>query len=166
MVLARRAKRYGMQNSLRIVLEARRADIPLSLAFAMVEQESGNGANIWGGDPRPNGATTGLNNARVTKARYLLYRQSRGSHGQGGMQGVGPMQLTWWEFQDLADRLGGCHIPKYNLRVGFSHLKVLIAANGRRAGVKAYNGAGPDADNYTAHVNDVLARKWHARLRG
>ncbi len=163
--LAIKAKRHGMKNSLRIILEARRAGLPISLAFAMVEQESGTGANIWGGDPAPNGGTAGLNNQAVTKARYLRYKQVRGK-GAGGMQGVGPLQLTWWEFQDQADQIGGCHIPKYNLRVGFTTLAGLITVHGRRDGVRRYNGGGRYADAYTHHVNDVLMPKWHDILKG
>lgn len=164
LALAVRAKRHGMENSLRIVLEARRAGLPINLAFAMVEQESGTGANIWGGDPAPNGGTNGLNNQPVTKARYLRYKQVRGK-GTGGMQGVGPLQLTWWEFQDQADALGGCHIPKYNLRIGFTTLAGLIHTKGRYNGIKAYNGSGPAADRYATSV-EAKAAKWHQILKG
>lgn len=166
LVMARKAKKYGMKNSLRIVREAKRASLPLSLAFAMVEQESGNGSNIWGGDPRPNGNTTGMHNHLVTKARYQLYKNSRGRTGTGGMQGVGPLQLTWWEFQDAADRLGGCWIPKYNLRIGFCKLSDLIKVHGRYNGVKRYNGVGPAAEAYAHNVVKVRMPKWHNRLLG
>lgn len=161
-VLARRAKRYGMQNSLRIVLEARRARLPISLAFAIVERESSTGKNIWGGDPGPNGGTDGLNNQLVTEARYLQYRRVRG-RGTGGMQGVGPLQLTWWQFQDEADHLGGCWEPKYNLRVGFTHLAGLIVTLGTYRGIKAYNGAGASAEAYALSVVH-LTKVWHGRL--
>jgi hypothetical protein len=163
--LARKAKRHGMQNSLRIILEARAVNLPLNLAFAMVEQESGNGSNIWGGDPAPNGGTAGLNNRTVTKGRYQQYRVTRGSAGRGGMQGVGPLQLTWWEYQDAADKLGGCWIPKHNLRVGFTHLARLIRTQGRAAGIMAYNGSGNAAAHYVVSV-EQKARAWHRILTG
>ena len=50
LVLARRAKRHGARYSLRIIREARRAGIPISLAFAIVEQES-RFLNVCGHDP-------------------------------------------------------------------------------------------------------------------
>jgi soluble lytic murein transglycosylase-like protein len=153
--LALKAKRFGMQNSLRIVLEARAAGVPISLAFAMVEQESGNGANIFGHDD-----TIFAGAGKVTREKYLRYRQER---GKTRMQGVGPMQLTWYELQDDADRLGGCWIPKYNIRVGFRHLAQLIKQYGHDLGVERYNGSGPAAVEYR---RSVLARekKWHDRL--
>jgi len=153
--LARRAKRHGMQNSLRIVMEARAAGLPISLAFALVQQESGNGANVFGHDP-----TIFVGAGNVTKAKYLAYKNAR---GHTRMQGVGPVQLTWYGFQDQADAMGGCWQPKYNLRVGFQHLAHLIAQKGERAGIKAYNGSGDAADHY---ASSVLSHKatWHRRL--
>ena len=163
-LLARKAKKYGMQNSLRIVVEARKAGVPISLAFAVAEQETGTGRNVWGGDPAPNGGTNGLNNRTVTRARYAQYKRARGATGRGGMQGVGPYQLTWWEFQDAADRLGGCDVPRYNIQLALTHLGKLVKAYGTREGVKRYNGNGAAADRYQRNVNDVLAPKWHRRL--
>ena len=56
----------------------------------------------------------------VTKRKYLHYKQLRGSHGQGGMQGVGPAQLTYYTIQDRADKLGGCWRPGINIAVGLA----------------------------------------------
>lgn len=161
--LARKAKRKGMSNSLRIVVEAERAGIPISLAFAMIEQESSTGRNIWGGDPAPNGGTSNMHQQIVTKNRYKRYRDARGSRGQGGMQGVGPMQLTWWEFQDMADRRGGCWVPKHNIATGFSLLAGLIRQHGRHDGVKMYNGSGAAAERYAASVLSKQ-KHWHKVL--
>jgi hypothetical protein len=160
--LAAKAKAYGANYSLRIVMEARRAGIAVSLAFAIVEMESG-GKNIWGHDPPPNGGTSNLGGMVVTKAAYQKYKQTRGSTGRGGMQGVGPCQLTWYEKQDRADTLGGCWVARHNIAVAFHDLAALIDAHGERAGIKAYNGTGAAADRYAA---TVLVRKsvWHRRL--
>lgn len=158
LLLARRAKRHGANYSLRIVREARRAGIPISLGFALVEKESGF-RNVFGHDP-----TTSIPNSwkgsEVTKAKYLGYKAKRSSRG---FQGVGPVQLTWGGYQDQADRLGGCWIPKHNIRVGFQALGDLVKKYGLRDGCRRYNGAGPAAQAYAA---DLLKRKnrWHKFL--
>lgn len=155
--LAHRARSHGANYSLRIVWEARRARLPISLGFALIEQESGF-KNVFGHDPTIySGAGT------VTKSKYRAYKRDRGSHGQGGMQGVGPAQLTWWEFQDEADHAGGCEKPKYNIRVAFEHLATLIHRNGLHDGIAAYNGSGPAAQRYADQVLHKQAR-WHDRL--
>jgi hypothetical protein len=163
LALAVKTKRHGASYSLRIILEARRAGLPISLGFALIEQESAF-RNIWGSDRTASGSCSGgicgNNKTVVTKARYLQYKRTR---DQLGMQGVGPAQLTWWEFQDQADRLGGCWVPKNNIRVAFSRLAELIKLHGVRDGIRRYNGAGPAA---VAYAQSVLERqaKWHRRL--
>jgi hypothetical protein len=160
--LARRANSHGARYSLRIILEARRAGIPISLGFALVATESAF-KNVWGHDAAPNGGTSDLGGRPVTKAAYLAYKKRRGPTGRGGMQGVGPCQLTWYQKQSRADSLGGCWIAKHNITVAFHDLAALIAQHGERAGIKAYNGSGPAADHY---ASVVLTRKaaWHGRL--
>lgn len=155
LALARKAKRYGMKNSLRTVIEAKRHNLPVSLAFAMVEQESGDGSNVFGHDP-----TIFAGAGEVTESKYRAYKAQR---GRTYMQGVGPMQLTWWEFQDAADRRGGAWVPRHSIAEGFSRLAALVKAHGKRRGIALYNGTGPRADAYAA---SVLAReaKWHKRL--
>lgn len=161
------AKRHGMQNSLRTCWEARDAGIKTSLAFAMLEQETGNGANVWGHDDTIfiggyDAAHRKHYGPKVTEAGYRAYKAQR---GRNHMQGVGPLQLTWWEFQDAADALGGCWIPKYNMRYGFRKLHSLIKSNGLAIGIARYNGSGPDADAYSRSVRAREAR-WHVRLYG
>lgn len=157
-MLAWRIRRHGGQNSLRVVLEARRADIPVSLFCAFLTQESGF-ANLFGSDPVANPVKGGI----VTKARYLTYRRYRDA-GYGS-QGVGPCQLTFKGFQDEADRLGGCWIPKNNLRVGAQLIASLLRQypGNEHAAIAAFNGSGPAAE---AYANSVLAlqRLWHGRL--
>jgi len=154
LLLAARAKRHGANYSLRIILEARQTGIPISLAFAVIEQES-DFRNVFGHDP-----TIHAGAGKVTKRKYLAYKQAR---GKTRMQGVGPAQLTWWELQDEADRLGGCWVPRHNIAAAFDKLSGLIRQHGEREGIRRYNGTGPAADRY---AKSVLARreKWHDRL--
>ena len=152
-------KRHGLQGSLRALWEARAAGIKPSLALAMLEQESG-GRNVFGHDP-----TIFIGAGAVTKEKYLRYRDARRRSGNRLMQGVGPMQLTWWEFQDGADRLGGCWIPKYNLRYGYRRLAQLIKSYGKHEGIKRYNGSGQAAENYKRSVL-IREQRWHERLHG
>jgi cold shock CspA family protein len=152
--LARRAKKHGANYSLRIVKEARRAGIPISLGFALIDQES-NFKNVFGHD-----STIFRGAGNVTKGKYTAYKQQRGPHGKGGMQGVGPAQLTWYEFQDQADKRGGAWVPKHNISVAFDHLASLIRHKGMREGIAAYNGSGDDAAMYATSVLSKQ-RKWH-----
>jgi hypothetical protein len=156
------ARRHGMQNSLRAHLEARSTgEISPSLAMAILEQESGNGANVFGHD---NVVFPALwKGSAVTEDRYKTYKHNRDLH-RWGMQGVGPMQLTWWEFQDEADRLGVAWKAKYNIKVGMKILATLIKQYGVRKGLAVYNG-GATNPNYT-YADQVLGKrsKWHKRF--
>lgn len=153
------ASGYGIDNSLRAFWEARRAGISPSLAAAILEQESG-GQNVFGHDP-----TIFIGAGEVTKAKYLAYRERRRASGNRLMQGVGPMQLTWWEFQDGADRLGGAWVVKYNLRYGYGRLADLTNRYGTWEGVERYNGSGAAAVAYRRSVK-TRYDKWHNRLHG
>lgn len=158
-----KAKRIGMDGSLRALMEAREAGITPALALALRQQETGlrGDGNVFGHDP-----TIYAGAGKVTKSKYLAYKRKRGSHGQGGMQGVGPLQLTYYSFQDEADKMGGCWIPKYNYRVGYRLLASLIRKHGERKGLAVYNG-GEVHPNY-AYADSVLKYKaeWHRRLFG
>lgn len=153
--LAEVAKRHGANYSLRIIMEARRAGLPVSLAFALIEQES-RFQNVFGHDAGMPFAGAGA----VTKAKYLAYKRQRGPSGKGGMQGVGPAQLTYYAFQDRADKLGGAWVARHNIRVAFEDLAAQIKAHGKHAGIRAYNGTGPDAEHYANTVQTREAR-WH-----
>lgn len=144
-------KKHGIVHRGLVLAEARRANIPLSLACSMLVQETGGGHNVFGHDAVKPGQVWGGN---VTKQKYKKYKKLR--KAGYGMQGVGPMQLTWYTLQDQADALGGCWKPKWNLRVGFEHLRGLIDSYGKFSGVRAYNGSGSAA---TAYANTVLARQ-------
>lgn len=147
-------RRRGIKYPVTTVREAERAGISLSLACAVLSQESAGGHNVFGHDPvKP----PQIKGGKVTKSRYLQYKKLRRTHG---MQGVGPMQLTWYTFQDAADKLGGCWVPKYNMRIGFKILRDNIKKYGERDGIRRYNGSGEAAERY---ASQVLARKraWH-----
>ena len=150
------------------VAEAARAGLRLELAAALLEKESGGGHNVFGHDRDKSGkyifpARDGT--VKVTKELYLEYKRRRVASGDKAMQGVGPCQLTWFSFQDDADKLGGCWKAQLNIRVGFGRLAGLVRAHGDSVGARMYNGSGPDAEKYSA---DLLKRAaaWKARLAG
>lgn len=168
------ARSFGIRNSLAALEEARKTrHVGPALAVAMLEQESG-GKNLWGHDPtifiggfdrRHNKFwTVPGRRGYVNESGYREYKRQRKASGNRLMQGVGPMQLTWWEFQDGADRLGGAWLPRVNIRYGLRRLDDLIDRHGLRAGIARYNGTGPAAENY---ARSVLERrvKWRRRFR-
>jgi hypothetical protein len=158
--LAERAKAHGARFSLRIIIEARRAGLPVSLGFALVEQESGF-ANTFGHDP-----TIFAGAGTVTKAKYLAYKAKRGANGRGGMQGVGPCQLTFYTYQDRADKLGGCWVARHNIHVAFTDLAAMVAKHGESKGLAVYNAGEAGWRNGREYAHSVQQRqaKWHGRL--
>lgn len=139
--------------------EAKRAGIGLALACALVEQESGF-RNIFGGDYGP--AYRGrppFYEERVTKAKVheLL--------GQSLNNGVGLTQLTSRGYVIEAENLGGAHLARNQLRVGFQLLAGLIKSLGKHNGIGAYNGGpGNPVDSYARSV-EAKERTWETRLR-
>jgi hypothetical protein len=155
---AKIARQHGMHHARTIMDEANRAGIRPSLACAMVEQETGDCENVFGHDP-----TIFVGRGHVTPTLYRAYKTARRMSGNRLMQGVGPLQLTWWQTQDRADAMGGCDVVRYNLRCGFQTLAALIKEHGEQLGIERYNGSGPRARAYRA---SVLAKnkKWHERF--
>lgn len=162
--LAGKAKLYGANFSLRIILECRRRKVPISAGFALIEGES-NFENVFGHDP-----TTSIPSAwkggEVTETRYKYYKQHRSSKG---MQGVGPAQLTWWAYQDRADRLGGCWKSRWNIDVGIAvfadhfHNAAGTTKTKLHTAARKYNGSGDAALVYANRFMDRY-NKWHRRL--
>lgn len=154
---ARIAKKFGANYVWRTLYEARRAGLGPAAAIALIEQESGF-RNVYGHDPTGNHVGAGL----VTEANYRDYKRKRdrGCKGCGGMQGVGPAQLTWWEYQDKADKLGGAWIPRNNIRVAMELLAPLVKKHGLRKALAIYNG-GTTHPNFN-YADQVLERraKW------
>ncbi len=140
-----------------IIVEARRRGIPVSLGFALIEHESGF-RKVFGHDP-----TIFAGAGEVTRRKYEQYRTQRRKSGNRLMQGVGEAQLTWWETQDLADKLGGCWKAQPNVTVGFLTLAARIHEHGYVRGVARYNGSGPAAWRYSRRVRASAAR-WHRLL--
>lgn len=136
---------------------ARAADIPYSVACAYLIQETSGGQNIFGHDGGSGGWYSGA--GKVTKSKYLAYK--RGRVAGRGMQGVGPMQLTYWSIQDEADRLGGCWKPYVNMLVGFKLIRQYKDSYGtwREAAVR-YNGA----ESYGVEV-EKRRHEWAAILK-
>lgn len=155
--IAAEAQLHGAHFALTIVERARANSIPVSLGFALIQKET-NFANVFGHDP-----TIFVGRGLVTHAKYEVYKHERGVNGHGGMQGVGPAQLTWYAYQDLADKRGGCWMPEHNISVGFWLLANLMRVHGYVNGVAAYNGVGPAATRYSEEVR-ALAHLWHTRL--
>jgi len=150
------------------VAEAERAKLPLHFAAALLEKESGGGHNVFGHDRDRSGkyifpARDGT--VKVTKELYQEYKRRRIASGNKVMQGVGPCQLTWFSFQDEADKEGGCWKPQINMRVGFRRLASLMREHGDSVGARMYNGSGDAAVAYSA---DLLkkAAAWKVRLEG
>lgn len=149
---------HGILNPEIVYEEAVRTRLPLDLAAALLDQESGGGQNVFGHDP-----TICVGWGAVTWLKYASYKTRRRMSGNRLMQGVGPCQLTWWATQDEADREGGCWQPRFNMRVGFRHLAFNIRRYGLHAGIAAYNGSGPAAQHY---ADSVLNRAAIWRKRG
>lgn len=148
-----KARRAGIQIPVIAFVAARRAGIPYWMACAFLVKESAGGENVFGHDP-----TIFAGAGTVTKKKYLAYLAERKRTGK--MQGVGPMQLTWYAFQDQADRLGGCWKPYYNCLVGFQIIRgYLDQGLSPRDAARLYNGSGPAAE---AYADDMEQRfpKW------
>lgn len=157
LIVARRAKRAGATNSLRIVYEAHRAQVRVSDAFELVDAESGF-RNIFGADEHAPFA-----HLKVTADRVAALIRSVIAGGVSN--GVGLTQLTYLPYILAAQQLGGAHVPRNQLRVGIGLLGSLQRAHGgRRAGFRAYNGSGPAAEAY-AEARLAGALKWHNRLK-
>lgn len=131
---------------------AKRGGLELAVLCAVLDQETGGGQNVFGHDP-----TIFIGAGRVTKAKYLEYRAMRRATGK--MQGVGPMQLTWYSYQDAADALGGCWKPRWNVAVGVAILDRAVKRSGLYAALRAYNGS----DTYAVKVM-VKVHKWRRIL--
>jgi hypothetical protein len=151
-----KARTAGCKRPIIAWTEAERAGVPYYILCAFLEQESSGGRNVFGHDSM--NCSDDIKGKRVTKARYEEYKRQRPTCG---MQGVGPMQLTFHSLQDEADALGGCWKPRINIRYGAG----LIADYHNESGswhdaAKRYNGS----EDYAVR-NDELRHKWKALLK-
>jgi hypothetical protein len=161
---------WGIQRPADVVAIADAAGLSLAAACALLDQESGGGHNVWGHDRVTVAPGTYVMGAEVTEQAYRAYRAALAA-GRAGQQGVGPCQLTARDFQDAADRLGGCWLPIPNMRVGFGLLANYARLWPLADAFRAYNGgagnrahgSNVNADRYS---DDAMARfeRWQTRL--
>lgn len=158
--VAVRANRYLPNprdiSATRIIMEAERAGVLPSDAFALIEGESGF-RNVFGHD---GGGMYAGQRVTAVKARLLLDAVRHGHVSNG----VGVTQLTSEGLLEQAMNLGGLHIPRLQARVGFEFLASLQKNYGRREGFRHFNGSGPTAK---AYADRMMARSavWHERLK-
>jgi hypothetical protein len=141
----------------------------LAACCAVLDNETGGGENVWGHDPwdeeaYPKGIAhpAGPPNDPVTQWTYTQYKEKRDAGMQP--QGCGPCQLTDASLQIEAEKLGGCWVPQHNMTIGFRFLSQLFLEHGSaEAGFAAYNGSGPDAEEYGVRAA-ALADEWQARF--
>jgi hypothetical protein len=135
----------------RVIIEAKRTKLPLPMACVMLMKESPifeKGKKTWGGH-NIYGHDKGTCSSRkgthfVTRENYQEYLTCVRNGGK--RNGVGPTQLTWWEYQEKADKRGGCWNPDVNITVGFEVLAGHLSGKGVWGAFKAYNGAATYAD--------------------
>jgi hypothetical protein len=149
-----------------IVEEADRAGLALEMACAIVEQES-YGRNVLGCDQGRVGDRPPYCNQPVTRERveHIIGPKKDFPHG---MNGIGPCQLTWWEFVLRAEALGGVHVPRWNTRVAFGDLAGMLGRYSVAEAVGRYNAGGNWRSVQGTYVASVLKRRdaWYARLKG
>ena len=158
-----------------VVEEAKREGLNLALGCALVEKESA-GRNVFGADGPHRGDVppfNGYDNCRyeVTRERVeRLINQPGYRRGQASVNGVGLTQLAWYTIVLEAEQLGGAHIPRNQLRVGFSHLASLMTRLQYQQALGAYNaGEGRwwiGVNN--GYAGDLAAKHeaWKKRLAG
>lgn len=163
--LVRRMRKHGIEVPKIAYEEAKRAGLELAVLCAVLEQETGGGRNVYGHDRDSSGRVIWHGKegtVPVTRDNYAAYKRWRDAHGRppyGRMQGVGPMQLTWYSFQDLADSYGGCWYPRANVRVGAEILAKAIERSGLHRALWQYNGS----ESYADAVEKRVA-KWRRIL--
>ncbi|MBU8741901.1 hypothetical protein KM866_01695 [Micrococcus luteus] len=156
-----------LDHAAAIVAAARRADVPLAVAAALAELESG-GRNVFGHDAGGvHGAPRGTD-VPVTRERYeeLVARVAQGEKSNG----VGPAQITWPPyFAQAAERGLRLWEPEDNLVFGLEvlhgHLGGDLSAEGIARAGTLYN-AGTLSDGVTAYGRRLAAatRAWAERL--
>lgn len=155
LALVPKLRGQGIKVPVRMLIACNQTGLAKALAASVLIQESGGGVNEWGHDRNAAGAIIypGVEGRLlVTAGNVKAYLRRRGDEGQGGMQGCGVTQLTWFALQDEAERRGGLHKPLVQMQVGFEDLAVAIRRAGLYGGVEAYNGSGAAAEAYARAV--------------
>lgn len=109
-----------LHNAPAIAASSRRAGVPLSVAAALAEVESG-GRNVFGNDRGGVFSRPGRPDVPVTPERVAELRR-RVAAGETS-NGIGPAQITWPPFFDRADAAGlDLADPEDNLTLGLTIL--------------------------------------------
>lgn len=153
-LLAEKLRGRGVKQPVVVIDEALRADILVGSALAMLEMETGiPQRNIFGCD---HGEGVAFCHQEVTPTRVKELLASPYSNG------VGWTQLTYRPFVVSAQEMGGAHIPRYQMRVGFRILRENFDRFGSiYAMYRAYNGTGAAAEAYASRAV-ALRDKWLA----
>ena len=141
--------------------EAQRAGLDLDLACALVQQESG-GRNIFGCDFGSEWTwSPPFCHVPVTRERVqmLLEHVDDG----GGSNGVGLTQLTSPALILDAEEMGGAHLPRCQLRVGFRVLKDYLDRYSLRRAIGSYNGG--ESNPIFTYADEVLKKRKEWRKR-
>lgn len=140
----------------------------VSTAAALLQKESG-GKNVFGCDwgkrwtNDPPYCNVEVTQERVKKLIDNFHQPPPGV----GANGVGVTQITTMSLVEEAEAIGGAHLIRQQMRVGFRYLNDLITRFGWPEGAAAYN-AGPGnlqavMATYGADMQR-LEREWAARL--
>ena len=140
----------------------------VSTAAALLQKESG-GKNVFGCDwtnrwtNDPPYCNVEVTQERVKKLIANFHQPPPGV----GANGVGVTQITTMALVEQGEAIGGAHLVRHQMRVGFRYLNDLIARFGWPEGAAAYN-AGPGnlhsvMKTYGADMAR-LEREWAARL--
>ncbi|MGH3085974.1 MAG: peptidoglycan recognition protein family protein [Rubrobacteraceae bacterium] len=145
--------------------EAKRANLHITSACALVEQESA-GRNVFGADwgtrradhiPFAHLPVTGQ------RVRQLVAHVRAG----GVSNGVGLTQLTWRDFIYDAERRGGAHLPKHQCAVGFELLAGYYGKYPYLEAIGAYNAGESNRRSVLRTYSAQFAQKhqaWRNRL--
>lgn len=143
--IAEKLRARGVKQPYVVVDEARRANILIASALAMLEMETGiPQRNIFGGDYGPSyKGRPPFYHDEVTAARVKALL------AQPLNNGVGFTQLTYRPFVVAAEQAGGAHIPRFQMRIGFKILRQLFDEHGSlQLMFERYNGSGAAAQEY------------------
>lgn len=148
-----------------LVEEAERANLHVTSACTLVEQESG-GRNIFGADWGVIGADR-VPFARLPVTRSRLERLLAHIRQGGTSNGVGVTQLTYPPFIYRAERYGGAHLVRYQMRVGFEILAELYGKYPYLEAIAAYNAGEANRRSVISTYARAFAAKheaWRKRL--
>lgn len=136
----------------------------LALALAVIEQES-NCRRVMGCDKGNVGDRPPYCNQEATRERVQRLITAS-SFKTTGMNGIGLPQMTWWEFTLRAEKMGGAHIPEFQLRVCLGDLAQMLGNYGLDQALGRYNAGSNWRTVYAKYINPVKNRQaaWKKRL--